>query len=113
MDIYTGEIIAMASSPTYDPNKFTHGIGHKDWGEIRDDPLKPLVNKSIAGLYYPGSTFKEGNCCFKAIAVKNSNLSGASIVFKKISVASLLFDMFDSSLQISSQLHILTWSVKK
>ena len=58
MDIYTGEVIAMASSPTYDPNKFTHGIGHKDWGEIRDDPLKPLVNKSIAGLYSPGSTFK-------------------------------------------------------
>ena len=58
MDIYTGEVIAMASSPTYDPNKFTHGIGHKDWSEIRDDPLKPLVNKSIAGLYSPGSTFK-------------------------------------------------------
>jgi len=58
MDIYTGEIIAMASSPTYDPNKFTHGISHKDWNEIRDDPLKPLVNKSIAGLYSPGSTLK-------------------------------------------------------
>ena len=58
MDVYTGEIIAMASSPTYDPNKFTHGIGHKDWGEIRDNPLKPLVNKSIAGLYSPGSTLK-------------------------------------------------------
>tara|TARA_Y100000741_G_scaffold243128_1_gene186383 strand:+ start:1324 stop:3291 length:1968 start_codon:yes stop_codon:yes gene_type:complete len=58
MDIYTGQIIAMASSPTYDPNKFTHGIGHKDWGEIRDNPLKPLVNKSIAGLYSPGSTLK-------------------------------------------------------
>ncbi len=58
MDVYTGQIIAMASSPTYDPNKFTHGIGHKDWGEIRDNPLKPLVNKSIAGLYSPGSTIK-------------------------------------------------------
>ena len=58
MDIYTGEVIAMASSPTYDPNKFTHGISHKDWSEIRDDPLKPLVNKSIAGLYSPGSTLK-------------------------------------------------------
>ena len=58
MDIYTGQIIAMASSPTYDPNKFTHGIGHKDWSEIRDNPLKPLVNKSIAGLYSPGSTLK-------------------------------------------------------
>ena len=58
MDIYTGEMIVMASSPTYDPNKFTHGIGHKDWGEIRDNPLKPLVNKSLAGLYSPGSTLK-------------------------------------------------------
>tara|TARA_B100000401_G_C52777956_1_gene706687 strand:+ start:1 stop:1128 length:1128 start_codon:yes stop_codon:yes gene_type:complete len=58
MDIYTGEIIAMASSPSYDPNKFTHGINHKDWNEIRDNPLKPFVNKSIAGLYSPGSTFK-------------------------------------------------------
>jgi len=58
MDIYTGQVIAMASSPTYDPNKFTHGIGHKDWGEIRDNPLKPLVNKSVAGLYSPGSTLK-------------------------------------------------------
>ena len=58
MDIYTGEMIAMASSPTYDPNKFTHGINHKDWKEIRDNPLKPLVNKSIAGLYSPGSTLK-------------------------------------------------------
>ena len=58
MDIYTGEIIALASSPTYDPNKFTHGIKQKDWNEIRKDPLKPLLNKSIAGLYSPGSTFK-------------------------------------------------------
>ena len=58
MDIYTGEIITMASSPTYDPNKFTHGINEKDWKDITKNPLKPLVNKSIAGLYSPGSTFK-------------------------------------------------------
>ena len=58
MDIYTGEVVAMASSPTYDPNKFTHGINQKDWQEIRNNPLKPLINKSIAGLYSPGSTFK-------------------------------------------------------
>ncbi len=58
MDIYTGEIVLMASSPTYDPNKFTHGISLKDWKEINDNPLKPLLNKSIAGLYSPGSTIK-------------------------------------------------------
>ncbi len=58
MDIYSGEVIAMASSPTYDPNKFTHGINKKDWDEIKKNPLKPLINKSLAGLYSPGSTFK-------------------------------------------------------
>ena len=58
MDIYTGEIIAMASSPTYDPNKFTHGINIKDWEEIKNNPLKPLINKSLAGLYSPGSIIK-------------------------------------------------------
>jgi len=58
MDIYTGEIIAMASSPTYDPNQFTHGIGVKEWNKIRNNPFRPLINKSIAGLYSPGSTIK-------------------------------------------------------
>ena len=58
MDIYTGEVIAMASSPAYDPNKFTHGIKIKDWNEIKNNPLRPLINKSVAGLYSPGSTIK-------------------------------------------------------
>ena len=58
MDIYTGEVLAMASSPTYDPNKFTHGIANKDWDKIKTNPLRPLINKSIAGLYSPGSTIK-------------------------------------------------------
>ena len=58
MDIYTGEVIAMASSPAYDPNKFTHGVKIKDWNEIKNNPLRPLVNKSVAGLYSPGSTIK-------------------------------------------------------
>ncbi len=58
MDIYTGEVIAMASSPSYDPNKFTHGITKKDWKEINENPQRPLLNKSLAGLYSPGSTIK-------------------------------------------------------
>ena len=58
MDIYTGDVIVMASSPTYDPNKFTHGIKLEDWKEIKNNPLRPLINKSIAGLYSPGSTIK-------------------------------------------------------
>ena len=58
MDIYTGEIVAMQSSPTFDPNLFLFGINQDDWQLIRNDPLKPLVNKTLSGLYSPGSTIK-------------------------------------------------------
>ena len=58
MDIYTGEIIAMHSSPTFDPNLFVFGINQDDWQLIRNNPLKPLTNKTITGLYSPGSTIK-------------------------------------------------------
>ena len=58
MDIYTGSIIAMNSSPTFDPNSFVFGISQDDWQIIRNDPLKPLVNKTLQGNYSPGSTIK-------------------------------------------------------
>ena len=58
MDIYTGEIIAMQSSPSFDPNLFLFGINQDDWQLIRNNPLKPLVNKTISGKYSPGSTIK-------------------------------------------------------
>ena len=58
MDIYTGDIIAMQSSPSFNPNLFIFGISQDDWQLIRNNPLKPLVNKSLSGLYSPGSTFK-------------------------------------------------------
>ena len=58
MDIYTGDIIAMVSSPTFDPNKFVHGISQKDWDLLIKDTKKPLINKPMAGLYPPGSTIK-------------------------------------------------------
>ena len=58
MDIFTGEIIAMHSSPSFDPNLFMYGISYKDWDLIRKNPLKPLINKTVSGLYSPGSTIK-------------------------------------------------------
>ena len=58
MDIYTGEILAMHSSPSFDPSLFLYGITSKDWKQIRENPLKPLINKTISGLYSPGSTIK-------------------------------------------------------
>ncbi len=58
MDIYTGDIIAMNSSPSFDPNLFLYGIDEKLWNSIKSDPLNPLLNKTISGLYSPGSTIK-------------------------------------------------------
>jgi len=58
MDIYTGDLVCMVSSPTFDPNKFVHGVSLKEWNELIENKRKPLLNKSISGLYPPGSTIK-------------------------------------------------------
>ena len=58
MDIYNGDIVTMASAPAYDPNVFVHGINNQDWQFLLDHRDKPLTNKSLAGLYPPGSTIK-------------------------------------------------------
>ena len=58
MDIYTGEVVAMYSSPSYNPNSFLFGISKDEWQLIRNNPLKPLINKTLSGLYSPGSTIK-------------------------------------------------------
>jgi penicillin-binding protein 2 len=58
MDIFTGHVVAMHSSPSFDANKFVFGISNDDWQLIRNDPMKPLVNKSLSGNYSPGSTIK-------------------------------------------------------
>ena len=58
MDIYTGDIVAMASSPTFDANKFVHGISGEEWRELLENKKKPLINKPVSGLYPPGSTIK-------------------------------------------------------
>ena len=58
MDIYNGDIIAMVSSPSFNPNSFVHGIKKKEWNNLLNDRDKPMVNKAISGLYPPGSTIK-------------------------------------------------------
>ncbi len=58
MDIFTGEVIAMHSSPSFDPNSFVFGISQDEWQLIRNNPMKPLVNKTLSGNYSPGSTIK-------------------------------------------------------
>ena len=58
IDPRTGEVLAMVSRPTFDPNKFTARIRSKDWREIADNPDHPLLNRAIQAQFAPGSTFK-------------------------------------------------------
>jgi penicillin-binding protein 2 len=58
MDIYSGDIVSLISSPSYDPNAFVHGVEQKYWKQLMNDDKKPLINKALSGLYPPGSTIK-------------------------------------------------------
>ncbi|MCH2038186.1 MAG: hypothetical protein MK137_06310, partial [Rickettsiales bacterium] len=58
MDIENGDVLALCSNPGFDPNKFTQGITSKEWNELLNDDRHPLVNRTIAEKYPPGSTFK-------------------------------------------------------
>jgi len=58
MNPQTGEILAMVSRPTFNPNLFNGGISLKNWKLINDNPFNPMENRAIAGEYPPGSTFK-------------------------------------------------------
>lgn len=58
MDVMTGDILALASTPAYDPNAFNRGLTPDEWKTLVGNPKAPLTNKPIAGQYAPGSTFK-------------------------------------------------------
>jgi penicillin-binding protein 2 len=58
MDPHTGEILAMVSRPTFNPNDFTVKISRDEWNKLATDPDKPLLNKAIQAQLAPGSTFK-------------------------------------------------------
>ncbi len=58
LDVHTGEVLALGSTPTFDPNAFNRRLSAAQWRSWMNDPLRPLANKAIAGQYAPGSTFK-------------------------------------------------------
>ena len=58
MDCLTGDVLTLASMPSYDPNSFSDGIGHLEWNMLAEDDHVPLRNKTLQGLYPPGSTVK-------------------------------------------------------
>lgn len=58
MDVHNGDILVLASSPSYDNNPLSWGVSSKEWNALLTDPEKPMLDRSIAGLYPPASTFK-------------------------------------------------------
>lgn len=58
MDVITGEVLALASVPAYDPNVFARGVTNPEWEELVRNPRAPLSNKASGGQYPPGSTYK-------------------------------------------------------
>jgi penicillin-binding protein 2 len=58
MDVYTGDLLALVSTPSYDPTAFYRGLTTDEWQELSNDIYGPLTNKAVAGQYAPGSTFK-------------------------------------------------------
>ncbi len=58
LDIKTGAVKILLSSPTFDPNLFVGGLSSRDWGILSQNPRRPLIDRCIAGQYPPGSTFK-------------------------------------------------------
>jgi penicillin-binding protein 2 len=58
MDAISGDVLVMASSPSFDPNAFARGLTSDEWQSLSTDEHTPLINKAIAGTYAPGSTFK-------------------------------------------------------
>ena len=76
IDCDTGDILAMVSMPAYDPNLFSDGISHLEWKMLSDNDHVPLMNKTLQGLYPPGSTVKPMN----ALALLNAGVSASERV---------------------------------
>ncbi|MBX3595072.1 penicillin-binding protein 2 [Sphingomonas sp.] len=76
-DVTNGDILAMVSMPAYDPNTFSDGISRTEWKMLSDDDHLPLMNKTLQGLYPPGSTFKPAT----ALAVLGAGIDPNRTVF--------------------------------
>lgn len=70
MDPGSGRVLALASSPTFDQEKFIRGLSREEWVQLSQDPLHPLLNRAIGSAYPPGSTYKP----FVALAVLQEDL---------------------------------------
>jgi penicillin-binding protein 2 len=78
MDADTGEVLALVSLPSYDPNEFVVGISHAKWKELLEDPLHPLQNRPVQSTYPPGSIFK---LAVGALGLESGTVTPAKTVF--------------------------------
>lgn len=78
VDPSCGDLLALASAPAFDPNRFYPGMSAREWAALRDDPLKPMLNRACSGVYPPGSVFKP----IVAIAALDSGRLMPDTVFK-------------------------------
>ena len=69
MNVHTGAVLALASSPVYDNNPLAWGVSAREWNAIMNDPERPMLDRAIAGVYPPASTFK----AFMSIASLEEN----------------------------------------
>lgn len=76
-DCLTGQILAMTSMPAYDPNDFSDGISRSEWKMLSTDDHLPLMNKTLQGLYPPGSTFKPAT----ALAALGAGIDPKRVVY--------------------------------
>lgn len=58
LEPHSGEVLAFASAPGFDPNPFVNGISEQNYAQLRDAPEQPLLNRALSGRYAPGSTIK-------------------------------------------------------
>src|SRR4029077_3995828 len=78
MDCDNGEVLALGSTPSFDPNLFNVGVSNAQWKAWMDDDHTPLINKAIAGLYPPGSTIKPA----MALAAVDAGLANLQVFCK-------------------------------
>ncbi len=77
IDVRNGDLLALASVPTFDPMSFVLGLSGSEWRRLIGDPLKPLSNRSVSGIYAPGSTFK----MLVALAALEAGISPGKTVY--------------------------------
>ena len=77
MDVKTGAVLALASSPAYDNNPLTWGVSSREWSSLINNPDRPMLDRAIAGVYPPASTFK----AFMSIATLEEDTITPSTTF--------------------------------